>query len=144
MANLVVLVIRPLPVKAKHRNPILVLHDGIELAVALVIRNHLAPTREIDRGAVVAAIVVLEGFPVTAARRIALDSTHESVTGRVQATSDLDVISAREVELPVVDPPRHVDVISPDPVLVVRDVVHHLRDESSDIGAGRVGEIPAD
>ena len=53
------------------------------------------------------------------------------------------MVAAREVELLVVEPPRHVHVHAADAVLVVRHVVHHRRDESGDVGAGRVGEVLA-
>src|SRR5712671_1112701 len=142
--NLVVLVVGPLPVKAQHRNPILVLHDRIDLAIALVVRDHLSTPGEIDLRAIIAAVVFLEGFPISAAAGIALDSTHEAVTGRIQSATDLDVIPARKIELLVVDPPRHVDVVAAYAVLVVRNVVHHFGNEAPDIGAGGVSEILPD
>ena len=48
------------------------------------------------------------------------------------AAAELDVIAAREIELLVVEPPRHVEVHAADAVLVVRHAVHHLRDEAGD------------
>ena len=145
VANLVVLVIRPLPVETQNRDSVFVLHHRIELTVALVVGHHLPAPGKVHVRSRVPAVVVLQRFAVAAAGWIALDAAEESVAGRTgEATPNFDVVAAREVELPVVDPPRHVDVISADAVLVVRDVVHHLRDESTDIGAGRVGEILSD
>src|SRR3989442_13705899 len=106
--HLLVLMVRPLPMEAQHRNTPTVHRAGIDLAVAVVVRDHLAATGESDRGAVVAAVVVLELLPVAAARRVAMDAAHEPVGRRVGAAPDLDVVTAREVELLVVQPPRHV------------------------------------
>src|SRR5450759_351771 len=110
VANLVVLVVGPLPMEAEHGNSVLVLHDRIELSIALVVRNHLPPTGEVDACAIVAAVVFLEGLAIPAARGRALDSAPESVAGRIQPATDFDVVAAREIELLVVDPPRHVAV----------------------------------
>src|SRR5258705_9683452 len=56
----------------------------------------------------------------------------------------LDVIPAREVELFVVEPPRHVDVHAAYAVVIVGDGIHHFWDESGDIGACGIGEVLAD
>ena len=45
---------------------------------------------------------------------------------------ELDVVAAREVELPVVEPPRHVDVHAPDAVVVVRRQVGEGGNEAAD------------
>ena len=74
----------------------------------------------------------------------ALNTTAEARPGLTGAAIHLDVIAAREVELLVVEPPRHVDVHSADTVVVVRNVVHERRDKSGDARAGRVGEILPD
>src|SRR6185437_11988022 len=114
------LVVTPLPVEPEHRDAILVLHNRIDLAVALVVGNHLAASGHVDRRAGVAAVVFLESFSIAATRRVALDAAHESVTRRArEAPAVLDVISAREIELLVVDPPRCVNVQAADAVLVV-------------------------
>ena len=65
------LVLRPLPVEAQHRDAPLVLHLGIELAVGVLVRDHLAAAGELDERAVVAARVFLELAAVAAARRAA-------------------------------------------------------------------------
>src|SRR5947208_606914 len=125
--HLLVLVVRPLPVKPQHRNAPAVHRARVDLAVGVVVGNHLAAAREADRGAVIAAIVVLELLAVAAARRIALNPAHESVARHVRPAPDLDVVAAREVELLVLEPPRHVQMHPAHAVVVVRDVVHHLR-----------------
>src|SRR5437868_2888114 len=58
--NLVVLIVRPLPVKTKDRNSVLVLHRWIELAVAAVVRNHLAAPGEVDLRSVESPVFILE------------------------------------------------------------------------------------
>ena len=40
--------------------------------------------------------------------------------GWLESAADFDMVAAREVELLVVEPPRHVDVHAADAVLVVR------------------------
>src|SRR5712664_4279292 len=58
--RLLVLVVRPFPVEAQHRNAPLVHGARIEFAVRVVVGNHLAAAREPDRGAVIATVVVFE------------------------------------------------------------------------------------
>src|SRR3989449_7768160 len=67
--HLLVLVVRPLPVEAQHRYAPLVHGARVELAIRVVVRDHLAAAREADRGAVIAAVVVFELLAVAAARR---------------------------------------------------------------------------
>src|SRR6266542_4104323 len=141
--HLQVFVVGKLPVEAEHGDSPFVHDVGIDLAVAAVVGNHLAAAGEAHVGAVIAAIVLLELFPVAAARWVAVNSAHEAVVRHVGAAPHLDVIAAREVELLVVQPPRHVDVHSSHTVVIMRDVIHHLRDEARDVGAGRVREILA-
>ena len=54
------------------------------------------------------------------------------------------MVAAGKIELLVVDPPRHVDVVAADAVLVVRNVVHHFGNEAPDVGPGGIGEILPD
>src|SRR3989442_5213582 len=79
-------------------------HLGIDLAVAVLVGDHLAATREPDVGAVVAAIICFELFPVAAATGVILDAAHEAEFRHTGPAPDLDVIAAREVELLVVEP----------------------------------------
>src|SRR5205814_6298950 len=144
VANLVVLIVRPLPVKAEYGDAVFVLDRRIQLAIALVVRNHLAAAGEVDVRPVESAIFFLQRLSVTPAAGIALDAAHETIARRVESAANLDMVATREIELLVVNPPRHVDVVSPDAVLVVRNVIHHLRNESADVCAGGVSQVLAD
>src|SRR2546422_9782924 len=53
--HLLVLVVRPLPVEAQHRYAPLVHGARAELAIRVVVRDHLAAPREADRAAVISA-----------------------------------------------------------------------------------------
>src|SRR5256886_12467999 len=64
--HLLVLVIRPLPMKPEHRDAPSIHHAWVDLAVAVVVGDHLAAAREADRGAVVAAGVVPQLLSVNA------------------------------------------------------------------------------
>src|SRR4029078_34409 len=79
-----------------------------------------------------------------ATRGVAMDSAEKPVPGLVQTAVDLDMIAARKVQLPDVEPPGHVDVPAADAVLIVGHVVHEGGYESGDSGTGGVGEILAD
>ena len=136
--DLVDLVVGPLPVEAQHRDAPLVDDARVDLAVAVLVRDHLAAPGEADRRAVEPAVVVLEllcrsrrprGRPISTPCTV--DAAHEAGAGHAAAAADLDVVAAREVELLVVEPPRHVEVRAADAVLVVRHVVHQLRDEAA-------------
>src|SRR5574341_2173168 len=96
--------------EAQHRNAPLVHGVGIDLAVAALVGHLLAPPAEAHRGAVVAAVVVLELLAVAAAWREPLDPSQHAVARQAAPTPDLDVIAAGEVELLVVHPPRHVEM----------------------------------
>src|SRR6266576_896317 len=78
-----ILVIGPLPMEAKYGNAPVVHDVRIDLAVAVLIGDHLAAAREADIGAVIAAIVLLQLFAVAAAGGKPLDAAHESVVGHV-------------------------------------------------------------
>src|SRR6266550_4812635 len=112
VADLIQLVVRPFPVEAQDGNSKTIDNVRIDLAVGVVVRNHLAASRESDRRAIVSAVIVFQLFSVTAARRIPLDSSSETRTRLGEPSPNLDVISAREIELLVVEPPRHVHVHS--------------------------------
>src|SRR5690606_18283354 len=132
------------PVEAQHRNPPAVDHSRIDLAVRLLVGDHLPATREADGGAPVLAILVLERRAVAAALTVAMDAPHEAVTRHSHPAPDLDVVSAREVELGVVEPPRHVQVCATHAIAVVAWLVDQRRDEAAYVGAGGVGDVLAD
>src|SRR5437762_3564715 len=61
------LVVRPLPMEAQHGDAPAVHRVGVDLAVAVFVRNLLAPSGEPDRRAIVATVHILEVLPVAAA-----------------------------------------------------------------------------
>src|SRR5207244_11124728 len=96
--HLLVLVVRPLPVEPQHGDAPPVHQARVELAVGVVIGDHLAAAREADRGAVIAAVVVLELPAVAATGRIAVDPAHEPVAGLVGPGAHLDGVAALDIE----------------------------------------------
>ena len=105
----------------------------IDLAVAVFARDLLAAPGRADERAVVAAILGLQLGAVSAAAalRIVVDAAAEAVAGHAVSAAQLDVIPAREAELLVVAPPRHVEVHAADAVRVVARLVHQRRDEAA-------------
>src|SRR5690606_27052374 len=92
------LVIRPLPVEAKHGDAPLVLHVRIDFAVAIVVGDHVAAAREAHEGAVIAAGLLLE-LPSVAAARDPLITSPRAHAGHAPAGGELDVIPAGKIEL---------------------------------------------
>ena len=72
------------------------------------------------------------------------DPVEKSELGHVAAAPGLDVVAAGEVELPVVDPPGHVEVHASRAVFVVSDHLFELRKVADAIGARGIHEIAAD
>src|SRR6266704_7213636 len=64
--HLLVLVVGPLPVEPQNGDAPPVHRVWVDLAVGVVVGDHLAAAREANRGAVVAAVVVLELLAVAA------------------------------------------------------------------------------
>src|SRR3989441_804836 len=93
--RLLVFVVRPLPVEPQHGDPPPVHGARIDLAIAVVIRDHLAAAREADRGAVVAAVVGLWLFSVAPSRRGGGRSAPESLSPHVRAPPPLAVVDPR-------------------------------------------------
>src|SRR4029078_13052723 len=73
-----------------------------------------------------------------------VDATTESRRWHPPPAADFDMVAAREIELLVVPPPRHEQVHAAGAILVVRNPVHQLRDETGDAEPGRVGQVLAD
>src|SRR5258707_4993128 len=67
MGGLAQLVLRPAPVETQHRDSPFVLDLRIDLAIGLIIGDHLTAPGERDEGSVIAAHVLLELHPVAAA-----------------------------------------------------------------------------
>src|SRR5262249_44660329 len=125
------LVIRPFPVKAQHRNSISVDDARVDLAIAIVVCNHLAAAGEAHDRAPKFPVIAFESFSVAAYAVVALDIAHESEGGGgATSTTQLDVVSAREVELLVIQPPWHVEMHTANTVFVVRHTVGHFRNVS--------------
>src|SRR5207244_9471499 len=103
-----------------------------------------AAAREVHGRRIVVAVVGLELLAVATDTVQPLDPTQDAVARLMAAAADLDVIAAREIELGVVEPPRHVEMHTADAVLVVRDAVGQLRNETADAQTRRVGEVLAD
>src|SRR5258708_14628079 len=123
------LVIAPLEVEAQDRNAVLVDDARIELQVRVLVRHHLASPREAHRRSVDAPVVALELVAVAAERNgrsrgldagIRLNVAHESRARHMAAPADFDGVAAREIELLVIHPPRHVQVHAPDALLAVQ------------------------
>src|SRR5256884_5209803 len=96
--HLLVLVVSPLPVELQNRDAPPVHHVRVDLAVAAVVGDHLAAAREADRGAVVAAVVVLELLALAPPRGGAVDSPPEDAGRDLGPPPPLPVVSAREIE----------------------------------------------
>src|SRR3989449_8656030 len=137
------LVVRPLPMKAQHGDAPAVHRVGVDLAVAVVVRDLLAASGEPDYRAIVATVHVLEVLPVAPAARIALDPAHEPGRRLLAPAPHLDVVAAREVELCVVEPPRHVEVHPTHAVLVVRHAIGEAGGETPPIPARGGGGGPS-
>ena len=137
------LLLRPLPVEAEHGDAPPVHDGGIDLAIAVAVGQHLPAAREPQGRSPEAPVVVLQLLAVAAAVEL-VDAAHEAVAGHVAAAPGLEVIAAGEVELPTVEPPRHVDVHAARPVLVERRQAFELRYVALHAGAGGVGEVAAD
>ena len=143
VARLPAFVVAPLKAEAQDGNTPAIDDAGVDLAVAVGIRDHLASARKADHGAVVSAVVRLEAAAPAAARGIPLDGAQHSEARHPAAATRLDVIPAREVQRGVVEPPWHVDVHA-GAILVVGHTVHERRDKARDRGASRIGQVAAD
>ena len=104
---------RPLEMETQHRDAPLIHRARIDLAVRIGVGNHLAAAGESHPGAVLSADLGFQRRAVAFSLRAveAADLRH------VESAADLDVITAREILLLVVEqPPRHVDVHAADAV----------------------------
>src|SRR5262249_30681437 len=100
------LVIRPLPVKAEHWNSKFVDDVRADPAIAIVCCNHFAAAREAQDRAPEFPVIGFESFTVAADAVVAFDIAHEWKRRNPTASPpELDVISARKVELLVIQPP---------------------------------------
>src|SRR5262245_20351493 len=125
------LVFLPLPVQAEHWNYKFVDDVRVDLAIAIVVCNHFAAAREAQDRAPEFPIIAFESFTVAAYAVVAFDIAHEwKRRNPTASTPELDVISTREVELLVIQPPWHVEMHTAHTVFVVRHAVGHFRNVS--------------
>src|SRR6478672_1411187 len=130
--------------KPEHRDAVGVDDIRIDLAVRVVVRNHLTSSRETDRGSVKCPVILLQRLSVPAHSVEPLNAGHEAERRRPAAAARFDVIAAGKIELSVVEPPGDVYVHPADAVLVVGDAVRQLWDVARNGKTGGVGEIAAD
>src|SRR5918993_30742 len=142
VADLIQLVIAPLPVEAQDRYPPAIDGRGIDFAVAVLVGDHLAAAGQTDGAAVIGADGRFHLEPVAfGARERAVERAHRR---HPVPAADLDVIPARKIEPLVVPvPPRHVQV-RPVAVGVVARHARHGRDPRRQAGSDRVGQVPPD
>src|SRR4029077_4002215 len=137
----------PLPVEAQHRNTPLVLKSRIDLAVGVLVGDHLAASVEPDERAVVATHVLLDLHPVAAAGE-PFHGGSRAVARHAPPAAELDVIAAREAELAgellLVEPPRYVARMTVGAVLVERRQALQERHLSDHRAADRVHEVAPD
>src|SRR5438093_958070 len=130
----------PLPMEPQDGDPPLVHHVGVDLAVAVVVGDHLAAAREADEGAVHLAVLLLEVRSIAAAHD-AVGAGEDAGAGHSAPAPHLDVIPAWERHLLLVVPPRHVEVHPADAVLVVGGPFHEGREEPPHADAHGVHQI---
>src|SRR5205085_11179484 len=123
MRGLAQLVLRPAPVETQHRDPPLVLDARVDLAIGVLVGDHLATPVEADERPVIAAHVLLELHPVAAAGQ-PLHARPGSVPRHPLAAAALVMVAAGERQLPAalipVEPPANIQLIAIGSVLVER------------------------
>src|SRR5262249_5185488 len=137
------LVLAPAPMEAQHGNAVLIDRLRADLAVALLVRDHLAAAGESDARAVALADRVLERLAITFV--LAAGAVEGADLRDAQSAADLDVIAARELLVLFVElPPGHVDVHAADAVGVVARQALERGDVPAQSVANGVSEIAAD
>ena len=137
------LVLGPFEMEAEDGNAELIDLIRVDLAVGLLVGNHVAAAREADMRAILPADFVLERLSVTFMSLrdavIAADLRH------AEAAADLDVIAAREILVLLVEfPPGHINVHAADAVAVVARHAFERRNVPREAVAHRVGEVAPD
>src|SRR5271170_5511976 len=87
-------VLAPLPVEAENGNAPLVDHAGIDLAIGILVGNHLSSAAESDVGAVGAAALLLQADAV--ALMLVANAIEAADARHVASAAELDVIAAQE------------------------------------------------
>src|SRR5439155_20886533 len=112
------LVIAPLPVEAQDRNAPLIDRVGIDIAVTVLVGNHLATAFEADKSSVHAAALLLQARAVTlelVAYAVKLADTRHRT-----AAIDFYVISAQKIIFAIELPPWNVNMHPANSVMIVR------------------------
>ena len=112
--------------EAKSRDSPLIDFIRVNLTVRLFVRDHLTPTVEIHKRAVVPSTIFLKGLAIRAFGQ-RFDPTECAIAWHPTAPTKFDMVSAGKVELPaslfLIKPPRHVEVHTRSPVRVMRRTV---------------------
>ncbi len=133
--------------KAQHRDSPSVFDVRIDLAIGVFIGDHLAAPIEPDEGSIIAAHVLLELHPVTAAGQ-PLESRRGTVPRHLLAAAELDVVAPRKSKLAgvllLVEPPRNVQLMAVGGVFVERRQALEQRYLSADAAADGVHQVSTD
>src|ERR1700730_8267173 len=92
-------IVAPVPVEAQHRDAPLIDDVGIEIAIAVLIRNHLASTAKSDVSAIAAAAALLEGR--SEAFEFFADCVELAPPGHAAAAIEFNVVPAEKFILAV-------------------------------------------
>ena len=146
MRHLAQFVRGPLPVKPQDGQAPFVFHDGVQIAEAVVIRNHFAATAKAQRRAIVAPHILLELAAVTPTREPFEPGT-ETAIRHPPAGGKFDVIPSREIQparlLLLIEPPGRIDVRPPRTILVVQREVLQRRDLPREAGGHGIHDVLA-
>src|SRR6185437_9325467 len=141
------LVLAPLEVKTQHGNAPLIDGVGIDLTIAVFVRDHFAASGETDVSAINFAKILLQLGAISAAE-YALRTRQDAGARLIAAAAELNVIATREWHfagfLLLIIPPGHVHMHTADAVLVLRGKVLKDREESAHRRADRVHDVASD
>src|SRR5262249_42535170 len=120
--RLAYLVLRPFPMEAQDGNAPAVFDLRIDLAIGMLVRDHLAPAVKADEGAVVAARVLLE-LAAVAAPGQPFEALERVKARHAPAAAEFDVVSARKTQLArallFIEPPGRVHMAAACALFVV-------------------------
>src|SRR6185437_3770153 len=141
------LVLAPLEVKTQHGNAPLIDGVGIDLTIAVFVRDHFAASGETDVSAINFAKILLQLGAISAAE-YALRTRQDAGARLIAADAELNVIATREWHfagfLLLIIPPGHVHMHTADAVLVLWGKVLKDREESAHRRADRVHDVASD
>src|SRR5579862_4880032 len=134
-------VLAPLPMKPQDRDAPLVLYVGIDLAITILIRDHLAASAEADKRSIRRPASLFQARAV--AFVFVADVLKLADPRHIAATAKLDVIPAQEFVFLSETPPRHVQVHAPHAVVIVNRHFFELRKMSHQIASYRISQVPS-